>query len=128
MGEILDKVKSLGFTAISIYMPWEVHEIERGQFDFGSIDPNKDLDAFLTLAEEKGLRTIARPGPQINSELTWFGYPRRILDDPELQALNAQGGKPSSPRSPDLFLRSAMPRRNFSLRRLCGLMLFYRSW
>jgi len=92
-GEILDKVKSLGFTAISIYMPWEVHEIERGQFDFGSIDPNKDLDAFLTLAEEKGLRTIARPGPQINSELTWFGYPRRILDDPELQALNAQGGK-----------------------------------
>jgi beta-galactosidase len=112
MGEILDKVKSLGFTAISIYMPWEVHEIERGQFDFGSIDPNKDLDAFSLWRKKKVHRT--RPGPQINSELTWFGYPRRILDDPELQALNAQGEKPSSPRSPDLFLRSAMPRRNFS--------------
>lgn len=52
--EILDKVCSLGFVAISIYMPWEVHEIERGRFDFGSIDPRKDLDAFLTLASPRG--------------------------------------------------------------------------
>ncbi|MDR3374951.1 MAG: beta-galactosidase [Ancalomicrobiaceae bacterium] len=91
--EILDKVCGLGFSAISIYMPWEVHEIERGKFDFGSIDPRKDLDAFLTLAESKNLKTIARPGPQINSELTWFGYPLRILADPEMQAQNAQGGR-----------------------------------
>ena len=91
--DILDKVCSLGFTAISIYMPWEIHEIERGKFDFGSIDPRKDLDAFLTLAESKGLKIVARPGPQINSELTWFGYPLRILADPELQAQNAQGGR-----------------------------------
>lgn len=54
-GEILDKVKSLGFTAISIYMPWEVHEIERGQFDFGSIDPNKDLDAFASCVKTSSL-------------------------------------------------------------------------
>jgi beta-galactosidase len=63
MGEILDKVKSLGFTAISIYMPWEVHEIERGQFDFGSIDPNKDLDAFSLWRKKKvfvPLRDLAR--------------------------------------------------------------------
>ena len=91
--EILDKICSLGFSAISIYMPWEIHEIERGRFDFGSIDPRKDLDAFLSLAESKKLKIIARPGPQINSELTWFGYPLRILADPEIQARNAQGGR-----------------------------------
>ena len=91
--EILDKVCGLGFSAISIYMPWEIHEIERGRFDFGEIDPRKDLDAFLTLAESKNLKIVARPGPQINSELTWFGYPLRILADPELQAQNAQGGR-----------------------------------
>jgi beta-galactosidase len=88
---ILDTVKDLGFTTISIYMPWEVHEIERGRFDWGQVDPRNDLDAFLTLIEEKDLNIVARPGPQINSELTWFGYPRRILEDPELAALNAEG-------------------------------------
>ena len=90
---ILESVKSLGFTMISIYIPWEVHEIERGVFDFGQKDPRTDIDAFLTLCEEKNLRIVVRPGPQINSELTWFGYPRRILADEELHALSAQGSK-----------------------------------
>jgi len=91
--DILDKVKGMGFTTISSYIPWEVHEIERGKFDMGQIDPRKDIDAFLSMVEERGMTAIARPGPQINSELTWFGYPLRILDDPELQALNGQGTK-----------------------------------
>jgi len=87
---ILESVKAMGFTTISIYIPWEVHEIERGKFDYSG---NKDIDAFLTLIESKGLNIVVRPGPQINSELTWFGYPGRILADPELQALNGQGTK-----------------------------------
>ena len=87
---ILDHVVAMGFTTISIYIPWEVHEVERGVFDFSG---NKDIDAFLTLIESKGLRIVVRPGPQINSELTWFGYPLRILADPDLQALNSQGTK-----------------------------------
>ncbi len=91
--DILDKVKGMGFTTISIYMPWEAHELQRGVFDWGQVDPRTDLDAFLTLIESKGMRIVARPGPQINSEMTWFGYPRRILEDPELHALNAQGTK-----------------------------------
>jgi beta-galactosidase len=88
--DILDKVKGLGFTMISIYIPWEAHEIEKGKFDFGEINPSNDIDAFLTLCEEKGFIIVVRPGPQINSELTWFGYPRRILEDPELQARSGQ--------------------------------------
>jgi beta-galactosidase len=87
---ILDSVKAMGFNMVSIYIPWEIHEIERGRFDFSG---NKDIDAFLTLVESKGLNIVARPGPQINAELTWFGYPGRILADPELQALNGQGTK-----------------------------------
>jgi beta-galactosidase len=85
---ILDDVKRMGFTMVSIYIPWEVHEVARGEFDF---EGNRDIDAFLELIEEKGLDIIVRPGPQINSELTWFGYPRRILEDPDLQARNSQG-------------------------------------
>ena len=90
---VLQQVKDLGFTMISIYIPWEVHELDPGVFDFGQQDPRTDIDAFLTLCEEKGLRIVVRPGPQINSELTWFGYPKRILADAELHALSAQGSK-----------------------------------
>jgi len=90
---ILEKVRGMGFTFISIYIPWEVHEIKKGSFDFGQVNPSNDIDAFLTLCEQKGFNIVVRPGPQINSELTWFGYPRRILEDPELQALNGQGTK-----------------------------------
>jgi len=91
--DILDKVKGMGFSTVSIYIPWEVHETAKGAFDFGSIDPRKDIDAFLTLCESKDFNIVVRPGPQINAELTWFGYPLRLLDDPELQALNSQGTK-----------------------------------
>lgn len=90
---ILDSVKRMGFTTISIYIPWEVHEIEKGRFDFGEIDPSKDVDAFLTLCESKGFRIVVRPGPQINSELTWFGYPKRLLADERLHAKSGKGSK-----------------------------------
>jgi beta-galactosidase len=90
---ILDRVVGMGFNAITSYIPWEIHEIKKGEFDFGKINPSNDIDAFLTLVEKKGLKAIVRPGPQINSELTWFGYPQRILEDPELQAKTAMGSK-----------------------------------
>lgn len=90
---ILQSVKDLGFTMISIYIPWEAHELERGVFDFGERDSRTDIDAFLTLCEQNGFRIVVRPGPQINSEMTWFGYPKRILADAELHALSAQGSK-----------------------------------
>ncbi|MFV0429753.1 MAG: beta-galactosidase [Arachnia sp.] len=90
---ILESVKQMGFTMISIYIPWEAHEIERGRFDFGEINPSNDIDAFLTLCEQKGFSIIVRPGPQINSELTGFGYPQRILADERMHAVSATGSK-----------------------------------
>jgi beta-galactosidase len=77
---VLDKVKALGFPMIETYVPWSVHELSPGEFDFGRLDQAKNLDRFLSLAEEKGLKIILRPGPQINAELPDFGYPRRVLD------------------------------------------------
>ena len=88
---VLDAIVASGSTAVSVYVPWEVHETAPGEFDFGQVDPRKDLDAFLTLCERKGLDLIARPGPQINAELTWFGYPERIITDRSLHAQSAAG-------------------------------------
>jgi len=89
--DLLDKVAAMGFEMIETYVPWSVHEISRGHFDFGKQDKNKDLDAFLSLCEERGMWAMLRPGPHINSELTYFGYPKRVLFDPGCQAVSAQG-------------------------------------
>jgi beta-galactosidase len=83
----------MGFTMISIYIPWEIHEIEKGRFDFGQINQSNDIDAFLSLCRKLGFKIVVRPGPQINSELTWFGYPKRILANERLWARSARGSK-----------------------------------
>jgi beta-galactosidase len=88
---VLDAIVDAGATAVSLYVPWEAHETARGEFDFGGGDPRLDLDGLLTLIEARSLDVVARPGPQINAEMDWFGYPRRILADRGLHALNNKG-------------------------------------
>ena len=88
---LLDSVRKLGFRMIDTYVPWNVHEVAAGRFDWGEKDPAKDLDAFLTLAESLGLHVILRPGPHFNAELNGFGFPRRVLFNPAVQARTADG-------------------------------------
>ena len=89
---IFDQIRGLGFHIIETYIPWSVHELGVGQFDFGKVDENKDLDAFLSLAAQKGFKVLVRPGPCINSELPDFGYPERVLQKKELWARDGDGG------------------------------------
>ncbi len=100
---ILDNVKEMGFQVVETYIPWSVHEVVRGHFDFGRRTPEKDLDAFLSLCEEKELYILVRPGPHINSELTYFGYPARVLYDPEVMARTARGTPAVLPVPPKHF-------------------------
>ena len=55
--DILDRVRELGFGMIETYIPWSVHEIEPGVFDWGAIDDRKDIDAFMTSL--RGERALA---------------------------------------------------------------------
>jgi beta-galactosidase len=87
----LESLRELGLGMVETYVPWGVHEIAKGEFDFGQHDPQKDLGAFLTLAQELGLRVFLRPGPNINAEMPYFGLPRRVVLDPEIQARSARG-------------------------------------
>lgn len=84
---ILEAVKEMGFNIIETYIPWGVHEVDHGRYDFGEGDPAKDLNAFLALCQSKGIYVFLRPGPNTIAELTWYGFPKRILVDPEIQAL-----------------------------------------
>lgn len=101
--DILDTVKKMGFDTVCTYVPWSVHEIERGIFDFGTVNPDHDLDAFLTMCHEKGLRVLIRPGPHVNSELNLFGFPKRIIKDPEIQSRTADGTVVIFPSPPRMF-------------------------
>lgn len=89
----LEGVKRLGLGMVETYVPWGVHEVARGEFDFGRIQPRLDVARFVRLAGELGLKVFARPGPHINAELTYFGIPERVIWTKECQALSA-GGKP----------------------------------
>jgi beta-galactosidase len=84
----LAAAKALGLTLIETYVPWQVHELAPGRFDFGGEGgrPDLDLGAFVDLAGELGLFVVIRPGPHINSEMTFFGLPERIVYDRACQA------------------------------------------
>lgn len=85
---VLDAVADLGFTAVGTYVPWAVHEVVPGRFDFSG---PRDVERFCALAAERGLRVLLRPGPDCGGELPGSGWPRRVLDDPRCQARRSNG-------------------------------------
>jgi beta-galactosidase len=80
---LLDSVLALGVPLVETYVPWSVHEVGQGVFDFTGA---RDVTRFLELASERGLKAVVRPGPHINAELPDFGFPSRVLWDPSCQA------------------------------------------
>ena len=82
----LEAMRAMGVRVLDTYVPWQAHEREEGVFDFGEKNPYLDVAHFITLAGERDLKVIVRPGPHINAELTHFGLPERIIWDAACQA------------------------------------------
>lgn len=99
----LEATKALGVRLIDVYIPWGVHEIAPGQLELGQNDPQRDVAAFLKIAHELGLYVIARPGPHINAELTYFGLPERVVWDPSCQARSRSNSPVMLPMLPFAF-------------------------
>ncbi|XP_077619815.1 beta-galactosidase-1-like protein 2 [Crocuta crocuta] len=72
------KMKACGLNTLTTYVPWNLHEPERGKFDFSG---NLDLEAFVLMAAEIGLWVVLRPGPYICSEIDLGGLPSWLLQD-----------------------------------------------
>jgi beta-galactosidase len=85
---LLDAVVSLGVPMVETYIPWSVHETGPGAYDFTG---RRDVERFVTLAAERDLLVVLRPGPHINAELPDFGFPARVLWDPACQAVGPMG-------------------------------------
>jgi beta-galactosidase len=80
-----------------------VHEIAEGDFDFGESFARLDVGRFVRLCGERGLYVVARPGPHINAELTYFGLPERVVWDPECQARTPRDNPVILPIVPTAF-------------------------
>ena len=85
-GACLDAMRAMGLRMVDTYVPWGVHEEEKGELDFGARDGRKDVARFVRMAHERGLYVVLRPGPHINAELTYFGLPERVVWDRACQA------------------------------------------
>jgi hypothetical protein len=83
---MLERYRRLGINTIDIYIPWNWHEPKEGEIDFdGHTNPRRNLRALLALIAQKGLKLIARPGPEILNEWRHGGYPGWLLERPEYQ-------------------------------------------
>ncbi len=78
----LVQLKCAGFNTVSVYMPWNYHELTEGAWDFGG---ERDVRHFLDLAAELGLYVVARPGPYICNEWNAGGLPAWLAAKPGLR-------------------------------------------
>lgn len=75
----LYNLKALGFNTVETYVPWNMHEPKKDEFQFEGI---LDLERFLTMAQDLGLYAIVRPAPYICAEWEFGGFPAWLLNEP----------------------------------------------
>lgn len=64
--DVFQKIKAMGFNAVSFYVFWGILEPKRGTVSFEGF---RDLQPFFDAAMEAGLYLIARPGAStVNAE------------------------------------------------------------
>ena len=85
----LEKLLAQGCNTVETYLPWTLHEPRPGRFDFGG---DLDIEAFLRLAAEMGLKAIVRPSPYICAEFEFGGQPWWLLKDPQMRVRSLNNG------------------------------------
>lgn len=68
----MQMAKAMGLNTIGTYVFWNVHEPEKGVYDF---EGNNDIAAFVKVAQEEGLWVVLRPSPYVCAEWEFGGYP-----------------------------------------------------
>lgn len=72
----LEKLKNMGCNTVETYIPWNFHEIKKGQFCWDGIH---DVCRFIELAQKLDLYIIIRPSPYICAEWEWGGLPSWLM-------------------------------------------------
>jgi len=77
----LTLAKDSGMNVIATYVPWLIHEMQEGSFDFtGVSDPRTNLSAFIKLCEERDFYLFLRPGPFVMAEMKNDGIPHWVYE------------------------------------------------
>lgn len=71
-------MKAAGLNAVQTYVPWNLHEPEKGHYCF---EGHLNLHAFLALCQEMELYVLLRPSPYICSECDWGGLPYWLMQE-----------------------------------------------
>lgn len=74
--------KALGMNTLCLYVFWNIHEQQEGQFDFTG---NNDVAAFIKLAQKNGMYVIVRPGPYVCAEWEMGGLPWWLLKKKDIR-------------------------------------------
>ena len=74
----LEKLKALGCNTVETYIPWNLTEPKKGEFNLKGL---ADVESFIRLATEMGLYIILRPSPYICAEWEFGGLPAWLLKD-----------------------------------------------
>ncbi|HEY3330444.1 MAG TPA: beta-galactosidase [Capsulimonadaceae bacterium] len=77
--DLIQQSKDAGLNTIETYVFWNLHERERGQFDFTG---RLDILRFGTLVADAGMNLILRIGPYICGETNYGGFPFWLRDIP----------------------------------------------
>lgn len=83
------KMKACGLNTLTTYVPWNLHEPEKGVYNF---EDQLDLEAYLDLAASLGLWVILRPGPYICAEWDLGGLPSWLLRDENMRLRTTYSG------------------------------------
>ncbi|ORX38601.1 glycoside hydrolase superfamily [Kockovaella imperatae] len=86
--DVFQRIKALGFNAISTYTFWGMVNPSEGVFDY---DDFRDLGPFLDAANQAGLFVVVRPGPYINAEVSAGGFPGWVTALPNFVARTDNG-------------------------------------
>jgi len=74
----LTKLKLAGFNTVETYICWNLHEPQKGSFNFSGM---LDFERFLDISAKLGLCAIVRPSPYICAEFDFGGLPSWLLAD-----------------------------------------------
>jgi beta-galactosidase len=95
---LLERSKELGFEIIQTPVPWGLHEGGPGIFDFGEKNPQKKLPEFLDLCTKAGILVLLRPGPFVDEDMPFGGFPLRVIRNSSVWALTSTGAPAISTR------------------------------
>lgn len=100
----LYNLKAMGCNAVETYIPWNMHEPQRGKFNFSGM---ADVEHFIRLAQQMDLYIILRPTPYICAEWEFGGFPAWLLQD---RNLRVRSQDPKFMEAVDEYFAELIPR------------------